>query len=312
MTLSQLEYIIAVDKFKHFGKAADYSYISQPNLSLQIQKLEDELKVAIFNRHTTPISTTPIGALIIDQAKKICDETGQIKAIVGNQKKIAEGHLSIGIIPTLAPYLLPLFINDFIEKNPKITLTIKEQTTEKIIKDLKNGILDAGLMATPLGEDELLEDWLFYEEFIAFVSSKESLFDKSYILPADIDLQKVWLLEEGHCLRTQVLNLCELQKKAIFEKHVSYQTGSLDTLMRIVERNEGITLLPELATIGMNECRLEMLRYFQSPSPAREISIVFKRNFSKKRLIDKIKESIFENLPIQIIKKKEIMAMAVI
>ena len=305
MTLVQLEYIIALDSFRHFGKAAAHCHIAQPSLSLQVQKLEDELKTTIFSRNSMPVTTTETGAIIIEQAKKIIAATAMIDQLVQQQKNSVEGYLKIGIIPTLAPYLLPLFLHAFIKKYPAVKLSISELTTEKIIKRLNNGSLDIGILATPLAHAELKEEVLFNEEFIAYVSKKEKMFQKKYILPADIDPNRLWLAEEGHCLRSQTLNLCELQKNSTIEKHLEYETGSIETLKRFVEKNEGITLLPELATIDMSAGKKAMLRYFKSPAPAREISMVTIKGFVKTRLTGILKACIIENLPEEVkIKKK--------
>jgi LysR family transcriptional regulator, hydrogen peroxide-inducible genes activator len=309
MTLIQLEYIIALDSFRHFGKAATSCNIAQPSLSLQVQKLEEELKTIIFIRNCSPIVPTETGAIIIEQAKKIIAEAGMIEQLVQQQKNTIEGSLKIGIIPTLAPYLLPLFLLDFIKKYPAVKLHISELTTEKIIKRLNNATLDVGILATPLAHAELTEDVLFNEEFIAYVSKKEKVFAKKYILPADIDANRLWLAEEGHCLRTQTMNLCELQKSSTIEKHLEYETGSIETLKKFVEKNGGITLLPELATIDMNAGRKTMLRYFKSPAPAREISMVTIKGFVKTRLTGVLKECIITHLPLEIKKTKPIVRL---
>ena len=311
MTLVQLEYIIALDSFRHFGKAAAYCNIAQPSLSLQVQKLEEELKTTIFTRNCMPIITTETGAIIIEQAKKIIAEAGMMEQLVQQQKNTLEGHLKIGIIPTLAPYLLPLFLLDFIKKYPAVKLHISELTTEKIIKRLNNGTLDVGILATPLAHAELHEDVLFNEEFVAYISKKEKIFTKKYIVPTDIDPNKLWLAQEGHCLRTQTINLCELQKNSTVEKHLEYETGSIETLKKLVEKNGGITLLPELATIDISLGKKAMLRYFKSPAPAREISIVTLKSFVKTRLTGILRESIVEHLPAGIKKNKTLQRIEI-
>jgi LysR family transcriptional regulator, hydrogen peroxide-inducible genes activator len=306
MTIQQLEYIVALDTYKHFGKAASHCNIAQPSLSIQIQKLEEELKTTIFSRTTKPISATEMGVIIIEQARKILMECGTMSQLVQQQKNSIEGNLKIGIIPTLAPYLLPLFLLAFIKKYPTITLKISELTTDKIIRRLKNGMIDIGILATPLNQKELQEDFLFNEEFVAYVSKKEKIFLKKYLLPADIDINKMWLLEEGHCLRSQAINLCELQKNASIQKHLDYESGSIETLKKFVEKNEGITLLPELSTIDMSASKKAMLRYFKSPAPVREISIVYAKDFIKKSLLNVLKECIKENLPQEVLEKTKV------
>jgi LysR family hydrogen peroxide-inducible transcriptional activator len=311
MTLHQLEYIVAVDTYRHFGKAALHCFISQPSLSMQIQKLETELKITIFSRNSYPVIPTETGVLVIEQARKILAETGVIQELIQHQKKVVMGHIKLGIIPTLAPYLLPLFLHSFINKYPDVKISISELTTEKIIKRLKNGTLDAGIMATPLNETGLKEELLFYEEFVAYVSKKEKLFVKKYLLPGDIDVNKLWLLEEGHCLRNQVMNFCELQKTAAYEKHFDYETGSIETLKRFVEKNQGITLLPELATLDMGAAQKQMLRYFKNPAPAREVSIVTLKSFVKVKLIEIFKDEILRSLPPSVKKKKNQQLMEI-
>ncbi len=303
MTLIQLEYILALHELKHFGKAADKCHITQPSLSMQVQKLEEELGVQVFIR-SNPVTTTDTGLLVIEQAKKILAEAARMHHLIEEEKNIIGGTLKIGIIPTLAPYLLPLFIQSFIKSFPQIRLSVHELMTDNIIQHLKNGSLDAGIMATPLKIAELKEDVLFHEAFVAYVSRKEKIFNKKYLLPDDINVNKMWLLEEGHCLRNQVMNLCALQKDASIEKHFDYAAGSIETLKRFVEKNDGITLLPELATFDMPASRKGMLRYFKNTTPVREISMVTLKTFTKTRLVDILKDSIISNLPENMIQNK--------
>jgi LysR family hydrogen peroxide-inducible transcriptional activator len=310
MTLVQLEYIVALHALKHFAKAAAHCNITQPSLSMQVLKLEEELDVKIFVR-TNPVTTTETGQIVIEQAKKILAEGYAMQQLVHQEKNIVAGSLKMGIIPTLAPYLLPQFLQAFIKKYPQIRLGIHELTTENIVRQLKNGSLDAGIMATPLNVAELKEEFLFNEEFVAYVSRQEKLFNKKYILPDDIDVHSMWLLEEGHCLRNQVMNLCALQKDASIEKHFDYAAGSIETLKHFVDKNGGITLLPELATYDLTNAKKNMLRYFKSPAPVREISLVSLKTFTRTRLISILKQSIIESLPPQMEQKKKVEVIAV-
>ena len=303
MTLVQLEYLVVLDEMKHFARAAAECHISQPSLSMQIQKLEDELGIQIFLR-TNPLATTETGQVVVEQAKKILAEAGMMRALIEQEKSVVTGSLKFGVIPTLAPYLLPEFIEAFTKKYPNVRLSIHEMTTENIVRQLRNGTLEAGILATPLNHSDLKEEFLFNEAFVAYVSRAEKIFNKKYILPADINVNNMWLLEEGHCLRSQVMNLCELQKDASREKHFDYAAGSIETLKRFVEKNGGITLLPELATYDMSSARKNMLRYFRSPAPAREISLVTLKTFTKTRLINLLSQTIIDNLPPQIGKKR--------
>lgn len=305
MTLIQLEYIVALSSLQHFAKAAAQCHITQPSLSMQVQKLEEELGVQIFIR-TNPVTITETGHIIIEQAKKILSEARAMQQLVHQEKNIVAGTLKIGIIPTLAPYLLPQFIQDFIRQYPQVHISVHELTTENIVRQLKNGTLDAGILATPLNIPELRETFLFNEEFVAYVSKRDKLFSKKYLLPADIDVHRMWLLEEGHCLRSQVMNLCALQKDASVEKHFDYAAGSIETLKRFVDKNGGITLLPELATYDMSRTKKNMLRYFKSPAPVREISIITLKTFSKTRLMAILQQTIMENLPSQLVQKKKV------
>ena len=304
MTLVQLQYIVALDMLKHFAKAAAYCHVTQPTLSMQVQKLEDSLGIQIFVR-STPVATTEVGQRIVAQARKILAEAEMLDQLVQQEKNIVNGHLKVGVIPTLAPYLLPHFLQPFINKYPHVRLSIHEQPTETIVKQLTTGALDAGIMATPLHIPELKEEFLFNEEFVAYVSRREKAFNKRYLLPADIDVQRMWLLEEGHCLRTQVMNLCALQKNASIEKNFDYAAGSIETLKRFVDKNGGITLLPELATYDMSNSKKDMLRYFKSPAPVRELSLVTLKTFTKTRLVNVFKRVICDNIPREMMKRKK-------
>ena len=310
MTFFQLEYIIAVHTLQHFGRAAERCYITQPSLSLQVQKLEQELGVQIFVR-SNPVTTTETGRLIIEQARKILTEADALVQLVEQEKGEVGGHLKLGVIPTLAPYLLPQFIEFFMKSYPKVRLSIQELTTELIVRNLKNGSLDAGILATPLNIQQLKEEFLFNEEFVAYVSHDENIFQKKYLLAKDIDVNRMWLLEEGHCLRNQVMNLCALQKNASLEKHLDYAAGSIETLKRFVHKNGGITLLPELATLDLSPSQQKMLRYFKNPAPAREISLVSLKSFPKTRLLKLLKETIIKKLPYQVTEQKPVKRMGV-
>ena len=304
MTFVQLEYLIALDNFRHFAEAARSCYVSQPTLSMQIQKLEEELDVKLFDRSKQPVIPTEIGAELIEQARKIIAEKNVIDEIVSLKKGVVSGELRIGIIPTLAPYLLPLFVQRFTEKYPLVRLVVNELTTEAIIAQLRAAKIDMGILVTPLQEQGIKEYILFYEELMAYVSPKNAAYKKTYMLPQDIDPRKVWLLEEGHCFRNQIVNLCELQKASRSATHFDYEAGSIETLRRMVDTNDGITILPELATMGMSNRQLAQIRYFKRPAPMREVSIVVHRDFVKKRLVDILKEEIIDSIPSKMLANK--------
>jgi LysR family transcriptional regulator, hydrogen peroxide-inducible genes activator len=300
MTLQQLEYIIAVDTHRHFVTAAENCFVTQPTLSMMIQKLEDELTVKIFDRSKQPVVPTEIGKIIIERARLILRESDTLRQLVDEHKETMRGELRLGIIPTAAPYLAPLFIKTFSERHPDIRLYISEMTTDNIIKKLKDDTLDVGIMATPLNEKELSEDPLFFEEFVVYSAKEEGILSKRFLLANDIDVNRLVLLEEGHCMRTQIINLCELKKATSMINNVYYEAGSIETLKSMIETHSGITILPELAIQNLDEEQMKFVRFFKQPAPVREMSLVTHRTFVKKRLIEALKKAILENLPPQL------------
>lgn len=305
MTFTQLEYIVAIDTYRHFAEAAEKCFVTQPTLSMQVHKLETALGTKIFDRSKQPVLPTAAGIDIIEQARKILAERDNLQQLVDAKKGIVHGELRVGVIPTLAPYLLPLFIPAFTKSYPQIKLIINEVTTAQIITHLREGKIDAGILATPLMEKGIKEDVLFYEEMVAYVSRKNAAYKKRYVLPRDIDPNKLWLLEEGHCFRSQMLALCELRKAGGEGSNFEYEAGSVETLRRMVELNDGITILPELSTLDMAPAQQELLRVFKAPAPVREISIVTHRDFVKKRLVDILKKTVLASLPAKIVKNKK-------
>lgn len=297
MTLTQLEYIVALDAHRHFVLASEKCFITQPTLSMQIQKLEEELGVKIFDRTKQPVIPTEIGAGIIAQARVILREAGMIRHIINDQKDNMTGELRIGIIPTLAPYLLPPLFKHMHEKYPQITLNIKEAITEEVVHELKDNRLDCGLVVTPLKDSSIKEDVLFYEELFVYVSKKNALYNKKYVLATEINPDQLWLLEEGHCFRSQILNLCELRKSSDF--HFKYETGNIETLKRMVDKSDGITILPELAVMEFSKLQLKLVKRLKEPSPAREVSLVTHRDHIKTRLIKTLREEILNIVPAQ-------------
>jgi LysR family transcriptional regulator, hydrogen peroxide-inducible genes activator len=304
MTVTQLEYIIAVDTYRHFASAAEQCFVTQPTLSMQIQKLEEKLCCKIFDRSKQPVVPTTIGIEVINQARIALNEIKKINHLVNNKSGIVEGELKIGIIPTLAPYLLPLFLNPFLKKYPNVTVKVKEMITDTIVEELKKGKIDTGILVTPLQENSIKEYPIFYEELVAFVSKNHNAYKKNYVLADDIDLKELWLLEEGHCFRSQILNLCELKKQTVVERRFEYEAGSVETLKKMVEINNGITIIPELATLDFGTKQLNMIRKFKSPAPVREVSIVTHRDYIKSNLIKALKEQIASILPQKILLNK--------
>ena len=309
MTFVQLEYVVAVDTYRHFATAAEHCFVTQPTLSMQVQKLEDTLGVKLFDRSKQPVTPTEIGTEIISQARILLSESEKIKEIITDRKKELSGELKVGIIPTIAPYILPKILHGFIEKYPQVKLIVWEQTTEQIIHELKLGMIDCGILSTPLHESNLTELPVFYENFVAYVSKNSNLSKKKTISPDDIDMEEIWILNEGHCMREQVLNICQRRISTQGFKHFEYNTGSVETLKRMVDQNNGATILPELALTDLTDKQLDKVRYFKSPEPAREVSIVIQRNFLKRRMIEALKNEILDFLPkrMKTKKKKEVM-----
>ena len=310
MNLQQLEYLIAVDNHRHFVKAAEACFVTQATLSMMIKKLEQELDVIIFDRSKQPVIPTEAGRKVIEQARIILKETHLIKELSKEIKSTLEGELRVGIIPTLAPYLLPLFLPSFLKKYPLLKLKIQEQTTDQLIQQLISDKIDVALMATPTSESNLRSLRLFYEEFRVFVAAPDKNLKKKFLLPEEIDIKKLWLLEEGHCLRSQVLNLCELQKKQAHAHNLDYETGSIESLLKITEISKGITILPELATKDFSKSMKEKLRQFRPPVPAREISVVTYVHFAKEQMMELLSAEIVEAVkPHLETGKKEIAVM---
>lgn len=296
MNIQQLEYILAVDTYRHFATAASKSNVTQPTLSMMIRKLEDELGIKIFDRSKQPVEPTPEGREVILRAKQIMADVTHLKEFARGLKSDVSGEIRIAIIPTLAPYLLPLFLPMFVEKHPQLRVKISELVTQDIIGALKSGDVDIGLLATPLHDPKLIEHPVFYEEFFAYTSD-DNASKKKYLLPKDIDLSKLWLLEEGHCFRNQVFNLCELKKKDVESDRLHYQAGSLETLKNLVDHNKGITILPLLATRELTQAQRKKIRSFAPPKPVREISLVVNSNYSRMSILQALKTAIEDYMP---------------
>lgn len=304
MTITQLQYILAVDEHRHFAAAAASCFVTQPTLSMQIQKLEEELGMKFFDRSRQPVVPTPMGELVLEHARRVIREVQLLEDVVKEKQGLIHGELRLGIIPTLAPYLLPLFLPSFLKNYPELQLKVKEMTTDNLVEALIKGHLDMALVVTPLQNKYLDEHPLFYEEMLAYVSRKNAAFKKTYMLAHDIDVHELWLLEEGHCFRDQMLNLCELQQAHKDLLLFEYEAGSLETLKKMVETNRGITILPELATQDLTAAQMRLIRHFKSPSPMREVSLITNKTFVKRQLLDALRKIILECIPEKIRKNK--------
>lgn len=296
MNIQQLEYLIAVDKFRHFGKAAQACFITQPTLSAMIQKFEDELDVKVFDRTTHPIRTTDVGAEIILQAKKIIDAVNELRNKADLLNNVLGGKLTLGIIPTVATYILPVEIFAFLSENPKVEMNVKEMTTESILKALKSGELDAGIISTPYdGASEFYQDFLFNEELMLY-SSENNVSGDKYVIPQDVDVEKVWLLEEGNCLRTQFENICQLKENVLKPKNLDFRASNINTLVQMVDRVGGISIVPELAKTQLSEPQLQKIQRFRKPFPYREISIIYYKPTYKQKMIDELIRAIQDSV----------------
>ena len=291
MTITQLQYVLAVAEHKNFTLAADKCFVTQPTLSMQIQKVEEELKIQIFDRTKKPIQLTDIGQKIVNQAKNIVNEAERMKDIVEQQKGFIGGEFKLGIIPTVMPTLLPMFLNTFVKKYPKVKLIIEELNTDDIILKLKNGNLDAAIAATPLNEDKLKEIVIYYEPFVAYIPEKHRIADKKEIEVSDLNLDEILLLQDGHCFRDGILNLCKNQDVAP-ANNFQIQSGSFETLIKLADEGLGLTLLPYLHTLDLKENDKLKLKHFKDPKPAREISLIFPKTELKIQIIDALRQSI--------------------
>ena len=291
MTITQLQYVLAVAEYKNFTLAAEKCFVTQPTLSMQIQKVEEELGIQIFDRTKKPIQMTEIGQKIVNQAKNIVNEADRIHDIVHQQKGFIGGEFRLGIIPTIMPTLLPMFLNNFIKKYPKVKLIIEELHTEDIIFKLNNGHLDAAIAATPLNEEKIKEIVLYFEPFVAYIPENHGVFNKKEIEISDLNLDEILLLQDGHCFRDSILNLCKNDKN-LENNHFKIESGSFETLIKLADEGLGTTLLPYLHTLDLKEKDQVKLRHFVEPKPAREVSLIYPKNELKIHIIDALRSTI--------------------
>lgn len=295
ITLTQLEYIIAIDNYKHFAKAADACNVTQPTLSMQLKKMEDELNVSIFDRTKYPIIATDVGIEIIKQARIILRESKNLIEIVKNYDANITGEFKLGIIPTIAPYLLPYFIGNFQKKYTSVKLRIIELKTDDIIHQLHHDEIDAGILVTPLYDQNIIEEPLFYEEIKVYAKKNHPLIQKKFLQSKDVLRDDIWMLAQGNCFRNQVVNICSLHNE--LEENITYESSSLETLKKMVDIEGGFTLIPELAVLELPTRKLENIAEFKSPKPIREVSLVYARSANKKKILDSIKHEILASIP---------------
>lgn len=291
MTITQLHYVLAVAEHQNFTKAAQKVFVTQPTLSMQIQKLEDELDVLIFDRSKKPIELTETGKKIVQQARNIVNESDRIQDIVDQQKGFVGGLFRLGIIPTIMPTLLPMFLKAFIKKYPKVKLKIEELHTEAIIEKLQDGHLDAAIAATPLELPNVKEAPLYYEPFVGYIPEDHRLSGKQRLEVSDLDLDDILLLQDGHCFKEGILNLCKATRTSAND-HFQLESGSFETLIKLSNEGLGMTLLPYLHTLEIKDAERKNLKMFTEPSPAREVSLIYNKSELKMQIIEALRATI--------------------
>lgn len=307
MTLQQLEYILAVNQFRHFAKAAEYCRVTQPTLSAMIQKLEEELDTRIFDRSQQPVCPTPVGIHIIEQAQNILVQANRIKNIIEEEKHSLTGTFKLGILPTVAPYLLPRFFPQLMKKYPDLDIRVVEMKTNDIKKALQTGEIDAGIVASLAGMEELQQTPLFYEQFFAYVSREDALFNNEVIRTSDLNGEQLWLLDEGHCFRDQLVRFCQM--KSARASQLAYHLGSMETFMRMVESGKGVTFIPELAVLQLGDAQKELVRSFAIPCPTRQVVLLTNKNFIRHTLLEVLVKEIKLSVPKEMLSLKAIQAV---
>lgn len=297
MTLQQLQYAVALDTHRHFVKAANHCHVAQPTLTLQLKKLEEELSVVLFDRSRQPLEPTPIGESFVARAREVLHRVEELKELVAEERSELRGSFRLGVIPTLAPSVLPLFISDFMEEHPETSLSVEELQSQAIIDRLKNRDLDFGLLATPLNEKDLREVPVFYEPFIVYAHDRHPLLTRPWVKAGELEAADLWLLRKGHCFRNQTLNLCKVDKERP-ARNLTMEGGSIETLKRMIRKVSGYTLVPELS---YQEQDAPNVIRFADPQPVREISLVVHKYFSREELLTKLVKSIRNNLPSSIL-----------
>ena len=307
MTLQQLEYIVAVNQFRHFAKAAEYCRVTQPTLSAMIQKLEEELDTRIFDRSQQPVCPTPVGIHIIEQAQNILVQANRIKNIIEEEKHSLTGTFKLGILPTVAPYLLPRFFPQLMKKYPDLDIRVVEMKTNDIKKALQTGEIDAGIVASLAGMEELQQTPLFYEQFFAYVSREDALFNNEVIRTSDLNGEQLWLLDEGHCFRDQLVRFCQM--KSARASQLAYHLGSMETFMRMVESGKGVTFIPELAVLQLGDAQKELVRSFAIPCPTRQVVLLTNKNFIRHTLLEVLVKEIKLSVPKEMLSLKATQAV---
>jgi len=297
-SITQLEYVVALDQCRHFGRAASQCHVSQPTLSAQLRKLEDELGVVLFDRNKQPILPTEEGKAFIEQAKVVLTEFKRFSLLGNRSADELSGEFRLAVIPTIAPYLMPLFLGKFTSRYPRIELAIEEMSTERIIEVLDKDQIDAGILATPLGLSRVEEEPLFYEPFYLYAGPGHRLLKSSKVSENMLDPGELWLPSEEHCLRRQVVEVCGSGERGGCFPSVHLKGGSVETLVEMVSKGQGYTLLPQLAADSVARRKFEgRVIPIARPTPAREVSLVHRRGHLKQSMMRLLREEIESSLP---------------
>ena len=283
MTITQLKYTLAVAEFGNFTTASEKCFVTQPTLSMQVQKLEDELGITIFNRSTKPLQVTEIGGKVLSQARKIVEESSRMNDVISQEKGIIGGTLKVGIIPTVSSTLLPLFLNIFIKKHKNVELSIEEYNTDTISKKLEDNTIDCAIAATPLNNSKIIERPLYYEPFVAYVPEHHFLSGNKSLELEDLTNSNLLILEDGHCFRNQVLNLCSLGD---LNKQYELKSGSFETLINLSNNGPWMTIIPYLHSNNLSSKNIQNIIPFDDPAPAREISMIYSKSQLKLPVIN--------------------------
>ncbi|SDK00356.1 LysR family transcriptional regulator, hydrogen peroxide-inducible genes activator [Catalinimonas alkaloidigena] len=295
MTLQQLQYVVALDTHRHFVTAAESCFVAQPTLTLQVKKLEEEIGLSLFDRSSQPLVPTPMGEKFIAKARQVLREAEGLKAMVNQEKNLMEGTFRLGVIPTLAPYLLPRFLHEFSENYPAIRLEIKEMQSEDLLRAIEEDVIDVGLLVTPTFQKHIREIPLFYEPFLIYAHKDSPILTREELQSEGFNEKGLWLLEKGHCFRNQVLNICSQADLLYASEQITFQTGSIETLKNIIQSHSGYTLIPELAVNKQTDAKF--VRRFAEPQPAREVSLAVHHSFTKETFLSELRSAILTTIP---------------
>ena len=289
MTITQLKYTLAVAEYGNFTTASEKCFVTQPTLSMQVQKLEEELGVTIFNRSTKPLQVTEVGEKVLFQARKIVEESSRMNDVISEEKGIIGGTLKVGIIPTVSSTLLPLFLNIFIKKHKNVELKIEEYNTDTLSKKLEDNTIDCAIAATPLNNSKIIERPIYYEPFVAYVPEHHFLSGNKSLGLDDLSNSDLLILQDGHCFRNQVLNLCSIDD---VNKQYELKSGSFETLINLSNNGPWMTIIPYLHSNNLSSNYIQNIIPFEDPAPAREISMIYSRSQLKLPVINALMDTI--------------------